>query len=107
MLILKWWSHYLGYKVRQKGTNGSGLDIFLLGLRNKNGKDIMAYARDGAHDTWPNTWFPPEALNNLTTIVYGHLKVSSVPLNEAIPYLTRYYGGDWYTSTVKSANHLK
>jgi lipopolysaccharide cholinephosphotransferase len=96
----------LGYKVYSKKIKTTGLDIFLLKRRTINGKDVMACARGQAFQYWPNEMFDPVALTNLQKISYGHLSLSTVPLDEAFNYLNRTYGNNWYTETYKIWDHV-
>lgn len=95
-----------GTKIIKQGTNSSGLDIFFTKIRQVDGKDVMAFARAHAWNVWPNEWVTPEALNNLSRIPFGHLSVLSVPTDEALKYMDRHYGGDWYEVTYKIYDHV-
>lgn len=97
---------FLGYKLKKRGSKSNGLDIFITGVRSVNGKDVLAYARDIAYNNWPNEWVEVSATANLTSIPFGHLKVNSVGITDAIGFLDRAYGNDWYTFTYKDFDHV-
>lgn len=93
-------------KVIKIGTNSNGLDIFPMKKRVVNGEERYAYARDCAFGLFPNEYFPPSATDNLIRRSFGHLQILSVSDEEAIPYLDRAYGKDWYIETYKTFDHV-
>ncbi len=97
---------FLGYKVKQQRSRSNGLDIFITTERVVNGKRVLAYARDGAFENWPNDVVLTTSLDNLTRIRFGHLMVSSIPIADAIVVLDNLYGKDWYSVAYKDYDHV-
>lgn len=97
---------WVGYKVYKNSANSAGLDIFPMKERDVQGEKMLAYAREGAFEFWPRETLSINALDRLERVTYGHLQVSSVSLEDAIAFLNRAYGKDWYTSTIKLWDHV-